>query len=259
MESERFERALAENKELQKKLNAATWDNVALRIRIQGTEDACKVLRSQVDRRDREIAELQAALVNAGKKNEELKDKLSISDFWQNACRNLREELTRVEKNCVGLQKKYDDAVSIGLGYMNQCEKAQGEVESLKGGIAAYRTANGNLYNEINKLKDVVVKVEENNATLTDDLQLAKARLEYSNGLVDKMGKEKQYLLDQLTGDEKKIAGLQETVGRYAAECSKLNFELTKAQNELTALKWYKPYEITITASGTTFGSLNCK
>lgn len=52
----------SETLELQRKLNKETWDNVALRIRIQGTEDACKVLRGCVERRDKENAELHERL-----------------------------------------------------------------------------------------------------------------------------------------------------------------------------------------------------
>lgn len=207
-----FRRAIvAEEKMLgvRKALEQRDKENADLHERLNRENESANKHFTDSKKKDVEIAELQAALVNAGKENKELKDKLSISDFWQNACRNLREELTRVEKNCVGLQKKYDDAVSIGLGYMNQCEKAQSETEGLK---------------------STVKRMGEKIVELADDLNLAKARLEYSNNLVDKMGKEKQYLLDQLTDDEKKIAALQETVGRYAAECSKLNAELAKAR-----------------------------
>lgn len=253
-----FRRAIvAEEKMLgfRKALEQRDKDNAELHARLDRENESANKHFTDSKKKDVEIAELKTALVNAGKENKELKDKLSISDFWKNAASNLREELSRVENIVITLQKKYDDAVSIGLGYMNQCEKAQSELESLKGGVAAYRTANGNLYNEINKMKDVVAKSNtllNENAKLTDDLQLAKARLEYSNGLVDKMGKEKQWLLDQLTGDENKIAGLQEQIGRYAAECSKLNIELVKANNELavrkSAIQW--PYTVTVTTSG---------
>ncbi len=230
-------------------------ENTELHERLNRENESANKHFMDSKKKDVEIAELQAALVNAGK---ELNVKSSTNGFWKNAASLLREELSRVEalnaenvkvldkeieranankllfntwyrayhelsgevkkleEASSTLQKKYDNAIAIGLGYMNQCEKAQSEVEGLK---------------------STVKRMGEKITTLSDDLQLAKARLEYSNGLVDKMGKEKQYLIDQLTCDEKKIAGLQETVGRYAAECSKLNAELA-AKRQAVPSPW---------------------
>ena len=201
-------------------------ENTELHERLNRENESANKHFMDSKKKDVEIAELKAALVNAGKENKELKDKLSISDFWKNAASNLHEELDRVEKIAVTLQKRYDDAIEIGLGYMNQCEKAQSEVEGLK---------------------STVKRMGERITTLSDDLHLALHRLEYNNGLVDKMGKEKQYLLGELSKLEEteqllelanknfrdtvvNNTALQETVGRYAAECSRLNSELVKAR-----------------------------
>ncbi len=218
-----FRRAIvAEEKMLgfRKALEQRDKDNAELHERLNRENESANKHFVDSKKKGVEIAELQAALdelktrlndenERANKAVKELKDKSCDRDFWF----ELSEKKTMTINE---LQKKYDNAIEIGLGYMNQCEKAQSEVEGLK---------------------STVKRMGERITTLSDDLHLALHRLEYSNDLVEKMSKEKQYLLDQLTVDEKKIAGLQETVGRYAAECSKLNAELA-AKRQAVPSPW---------------------
>lgn len=52
--------------------------------------------------------------------------------------------------------------------------------------------------------------------------------------------------------------GLQEQVGRYAAECSRLNLELTNAKNKIQFLesqRWQSPYVITCSSGNVGIGS----